>query len=140
MEKSIKRSVIRVVLLHFIFIGYGVRVGSCYPDRHILQEQQPNLEQPYRTAFHFQPLKNWMNGTWLVLITVFLVISFYSFNFLLLTLKYIVFLFPWAAGKSIDGNDDSLAINSKIQMVNSSWTSMRSFLYTQRHIIWILGY
>ncbi|KAI3454147.1 hypothetical protein Pfo_010810 [Paulownia fortunei] len=52
-------SVIRVLFLHVILIGYGVRVGGSYQDRYILEEQPK--EQPYRTAFHFQPPKNWMN-------------------------------------------------------------------------------
>ncbi|KAL7112234.1 hypothetical protein ACP275_05G139400 [Erythranthe tilingii] len=57
-----ERSVIKVVLLHIILTSYGVRsVRGSYKHRNILEEQQPNQEQPYRTGFHFQPPKNWMN-------------------------------------------------------------------------------
>ncbi|MFS7922591.1 putative fructan beta-(2,1)-fructosidase [Helianthus anomalus] len=39
-----------------------------------------NVSQPYRTAYHFQPTKNWMNGT------LFLV----EYLFLYLLLVYLI--------------------------------------------------
>lgn len=51
-----EKSVIKVLFLQLILIGYGVGVRGVDQDEKILQEQ------PYRSAFHFQPPKNWMNG------------------------------------------------------------------------------
>ena len=52
-----KNPVIKMVFLQLILIGYGIGVRS------VDQEYEKILdEQPYRSAFHFQPPKNWMNG------------------------------------------------------------------------------
>ncbi|XP_047940456.1 fructan 6-exohydrolase-like isoform X2 [Salvia hispanica] len=51
-----KNPVIKMVFLQLILIGYGIGVRS------VDQEYEKILdEQPYRSAFHFQPPKNWMN-------------------------------------------------------------------------------
>ncbi|CAA2981434.1 beta-fructofuranosidase, insoluble isoenzyme CWINV1-like [Olea europaea subsp. europaea] len=42
-----KRSVYWIFLLHIMLFVHGNKAGA---------------SQPYRTAYHFQPLKNWMNG------------------------------------------------------------------------------
>lgn len=52
-----KKSVIKVVFLQFLVISYGVGSTAFDQENGVLQEQQP-----YRTGFHFQPPKYWMNG------------------------------------------------------------------------------
>ncbi|GLT25583.1 hypothetical protein SLA2020_007040 [Shorea laevis] len=51
-------SVLWIVGLFFVSVDNGVQ-GSL-GDGRILRS--PSLVQPYRTAFHFQPPKNWLNG------------------------------------------------------------------------------
>ncbi|XP_058189087.1 beta-fructofuranosidase, insoluble isoenzyme CWINV3-like [Rhododendron vialii] len=57
MKKTCTTSVLG--LCYFVLIGNGVEFGASTPtatsDHSVLEEQ------PYRTAYHFQPPKNWMN-------------------------------------------------------------------------------
>ncbi|KAG2666021.1 hypothetical protein I3760_15G036200 [Carya illinoinensis] len=48
--------------LCILLVGYGVEVKASHhhPYRK-LQSLPTDQEQPYRTAYHFQPLENWMN-------------------------------------------------------------------------------
>lgn len=60
MKDYMDTSVIWVVGLCFVLISHGVEVESSPPRCKHLQSV-PEV-QPYRTGFHFQPPKNWMNG------------------------------------------------------------------------------
>ncbi|XP_058189089.1 beta-fructofuranosidase, insoluble isoenzyme CWINV3-like isoform X1 [Rhododendron vialii] len=53
-------SVFVLGLYFFVLIGNGVEFGASTP---IATDINPTVEevQPYRTAYHFQPPKNWMN-------------------------------------------------------------------------------
>lgn len=48
-----------ILILQIFFTAYGGRVGASHGVRKDLQYDPKN--QPYRTAYHFQPPKNWMN-------------------------------------------------------------------------------
>ncbi|XP_059644934.1 beta-fructofuranosidase, insoluble isoenzyme CWINV1 [Cornus florida] len=47
-------SVVWILGIYFVPVFYGFEVEA----RNL---QSPQIEQPYRTAYHFQPPKNWMN-------------------------------------------------------------------------------
>ena len=53
-------SVLWSLVLYFLLVGNGVHVEASNHTHRNLQSLPK--EQPYRTAYHFQPLKNWMNG------------------------------------------------------------------------------
>ncbi|XP_057775933.1 beta-fructofuranosidase, insoluble isoenzyme CWINV1-like isoform X2 [Salvia miltiorrhiza] len=58
-----EKYVIWVVLLQAILIGYAIKTGYFEENRNIIEEfDEAKEKQPYRTGFHFQPPKNWMNG------------------------------------------------------------------------------
>jgi len=52
--------VLWAVGLCFLLVGDGVEVEASHQPYRNLQSLP--REQPYRTAYHFQPPKNWMNG------------------------------------------------------------------------------
>ncbi|KAH6831135.1 Glycosyl hydrolases family 32 protein [Perilla frutescens var. hirtella] len=53
-----EKYVIWVVILQAILIGYAIKNGYFGKEKNIIEENK----QTYRTGFHFQPPKNWMNG------------------------------------------------------------------------------
>lgn len=75
------------VCLCFLLVGEAVEVeveASHDPHRNL---QSLSREQPYRTAFHFQPPQNWMNG----MSTQHNLLILSSFNFILeLTLFFVL--------------------------------------------------
>ena len=62
-----------VGLCFLLFAGDGVEVEASHQPQRSLQSLPK--EQPYRNAYHFQPLKNWMNG--LSVFTTFFVFFYY---------------------------------------------------------------
>ncbi|WOL02302.1 beta-fructofuranosidase, insoluble isoenzyme 4 [Canna indica] len=60
MESCCRSSMVWVVL--FLFLGYGVEVSfSVYLDPQAQDQSSSIVTQVYRTAYHFQPPKNWIN-------------------------------------------------------------------------------
>ncbi|EXB66852.1 Beta-fructofuranosidase, insoluble isoenzyme CWINV1 [Morus notabilis] len=53
-------SVIQVICLLFVLVSHGIE-GSDHGQR-TQRSLYTSKGQPYRTAYHFQPPKNWMNG------------------------------------------------------------------------------
>lgn len=47
-----------ILVVHILLIAYQGEVGASDP---IQENFQYNPKQPYRTAYHFEPSKNWMN-------------------------------------------------------------------------------
>lgn len=66
-QLNMEKYVIWVVILQAILIGYAIKFGYFGEDKTIIEENKQREKQPYRTAFHFQPPKNWMNGTFFYL-------------------------------------------------------------------------
>lgn len=67
MTKEVVCSNIGLWLLFTLLIGnYVVNLeASHYVYKRLTQStntKSPSVNQPYRTGFHFQPPKNWMNG------------------------------------------------------------------------------
>lgn len=73
------RGVIWGVGLFILLVGYGAEVESSHLPFRNLQSIPAEDQQPYRTAYHFQPLDNWMNG--LSAKTFSFVISVFIFQF-----------------------------------------------------------
>jgi hypothetical protein len=68
-------------LFTFIYVNSILSIEATHHDYRNLQslsshDSKPN--QPYRTAYHFQPPKNWINGNSFILFLVFLVKDFIS--------------------------------------------------------------
>ncbi|KAF8369650.1 hypothetical protein HHK36_014311 [Tetracentron sinense] len=56
-------SVLGLVWLFSVLFGYGVQVeASHHLYRNLESLQSTSTNQPYRTSYHFQPPKNWING------------------------------------------------------------------------------
>lgn len=68
-------SSLSLFLLFVLFLGHGVfklEASHCvYRNGQIYQSMSTN--QPYRTGYHFQPPKNWMNGTFFSFCNIFLI-------------------------------------------------------------------
>ncbi|KAL7180390.1 hypothetical protein ACSBR1_043566 [Camellia fascicularis] len=58
------KSSVWLICLSALFLGYGVLEleASHHVFRHLQTFDSTPSNQPYRTSFHFQPPKNWMNG------------------------------------------------------------------------------
>ncbi|KAL3498641.1 hypothetical protein ACH5RR_041373 [Cinchona calisaya] len=54
-----KGSLFWILLVHIFLVAYQGEVGGSHE---VQKNLHYNPKQPYRTAFHFQPAKNWMNG------------------------------------------------------------------------------
>lgn len=81
-------STVGILLLLIFLIGYGVEAGADHEIQKNLQKQQP-----YRTAFHFQPPKNWMNGMSLISQSyLYSAFQVYSFAFALIYVLIFWFL------------------------------------------------
>ncbi|XWS72443.1 hypothetical protein CRYUN_Cryun02cG0040100 [Craigia yunnanensis] len=59
LKLKVRMEISVVLVVGFCFLLFGNGVQSHGDDTKL---QSPSTEQPYRTAYHFQPPKNWMNG------------------------------------------------------------------------------
>ena len=95
-------SVIWAIGLFFSLVNHGNGIEASH-QRH-RKSQYISEEQPYRTGYHFQPPKNWMNGLsfsnftltfqtfFLIKISKFLLaLTFFFLSFLLLSLSFMSF-------------------------------------------------
>lgn len=73
LSSFMERFIVFILLFQVFLIAYGGEVEADHEIQRNFQEQQP-----YRTAYHFQPPKNWMNGlSFLFLFQIF--VSNFSF-------------------------------------------------------------
>lgn len=79
------------MLLPAILIAY-VKTGYFEKNKKIIEEYEAKEDQPYRTGFHFQPPKNWMNGIYFFNYLIFLSHSI----FLLIVSDYFFVIFQFS--------------------------------------------
>lgn len=83
-RKAMEQSVILVIMVQIILIAYGSQVGTSNQLEIETILQYNPTEQGERTAYHFQPPRNWMNGSFFIFMSLFVAISLdFLFTFIL---------------------------------------------------------
>lgn len=81
-------SVVLLVVLSCVLLSNGMEVKDCdlltentsfETFQAILPAAEHATEQPYKTAYHFQPLQNWLNGMTKATFTNLVLTTTYSF-------------------------------------------------------------
>ncbi|OVA08427.1 Glycoside hydrolase [Macleaya cordata] len=130
-------SVVWFLGLCSVLFGYGVEVEASHHLYRNLQSLQSNsINQPYRTGFHFQPSKNWMNGP---MIYKGIYHLFYQYNPLGAVWGNIV----WAHATSTDLinwiHHDHAIYPSEPFDINGCWSGSTTFLPGEKPAILYTG-
>lgn len=83
-QRSVEMSIVLGLLgIFFVLLGYGVQASQNVSSQDLEFLSDGQL---YRTSYHFQPPRNWMNGS-----SNYLIIIYYVLTFNLVILFLIVF-------------------------------------------------
>jgi len=111
---EMKLFLIYVVGLFCAGVGYGAEVGDFDHVQRNLQSD--STDQPYRTGYHFQPPRNWMNGALIYTLLLELLFCFKANELLILDLTLFLALCYPVQLHILMNNGMTL----QIQMVSSS--------------------
>ncbi|KAF6157157.1 hypothetical protein GIB67_041618 [Kingdonia uniflora] len=131
-------NVLQVCLCSFLVLSYGVGVEASHQIYRNLESLQstPTQKQPYRTGYHFQPPKNWINGP---LIYKGIYHLFYQYNPLDAVWGNIV----WAHTTSVDLvnwiHHDPAIYPSKPFDENGCWSGSATILPGNKPVIMYTG-
>lgn len=84
---SMIRVFIRLIIVLIILISHGNEASNLRDEN--LECLLPQQEQLYRTGYHFQPPKNWMNGLFFVFVLSLIILGFFLIRHFLMNLKFL---------------------------------------------------